>query len=327
VPGFVHHLVTEDGLPTQGDWYGWQPGLVLMHAISDGLIALAYVSFPVVLVHFVRKRHRVPFHWTFLAFGVFTIACGATHIMEVVDLWHPCYWLAGTIKAIAAVASLVAAALMIRLVPRALALPILHDALTGLCNRALFEDRIDHAVLVAARTKACFGILFLDLGHFKQINDTYGHGIGDEVLRAVGERIQRSLRAADTCARWGGDEFAVLLPDAGLDASRTAADRICEALARPYVLNDGTELTLAAAVGIAIFPIHGGNRQTLLEFADGAMYGAKRSGKHRISTRPPSALSTDVSGSIDPPARQSGRVASGKFRQESSAPPVKRRAP
>jgi diguanylate cyclase (GGDEF)-like protein len=319
VPEFVRRLVSQDGLLSHGDCYGWQPGLVWLHVISDAFIALAYVSIPIVLVYFVRKRQRVPFHYTFLAFGVFTIAGGATHFMEIVNLWHPYYWLAGIIKASTAVASVVAAVLLIRLVPRALALPILHDALTGLCNRTLFEDRIDHAVLVAARTRGSFGILFLDLGHFKEINDTYGHRVGDEMLRAAGERIQRSLRAADTCARWGGDEFAVLLPGAGLEASNAAADRICEALARRYVLNDATELTLSAAVGIAVFPLHGGSRETLLEYADGAMYGAKKSGRHRISTRPPSALFAEISGSIRPQIRESGRVATSSQLDETAS--------
>ncbi len=322
MPDFVSHLGSEDGLLSQGDCFGWQPALIGLHVISDALVAMAFVSVPIALAVFVRDRQKVPFHSAFLAFSVFAVACGATHVMEIVDLWHPYYWLAGVTKAATAIASVVTAVLVIRLVPRALALPILHDSLTGLCNRALFEDRIDHAVLVAARTKGCFGILFLDLGHFKQINDTYGHSVGDELLRAAGERIQRSLRAADTCARWGGDEFAVLLPDAGLDAAKIAADRICDALARPYVLNDGTELTITAAIGIGIFPLHGGSRETLLEYADGAMYGAKRSGKHRISTRPPSALSAEIS--VHPPMRESGRVVSNKRPEETV---LKRRMP
>jgi diguanylate cyclase (GGDEF)-like protein len=258
-------------------------------------MTLAYLSIPIALVHFVRKRRSVPFLWVFVVSGTFVVFCAAAHFMDLVDLWSPHYWLTGVIKVFTGAAAIMTAVLVIRVLPRALSFPFLHDSLTGLCNRTLFEDRIDHAVLTAARTKGRFGILFLDLGQFKQINDTYGHGIGDEVLRSAGERIQRALRAADTCARWGGDEFGVLLPDAGLEAAKVAADRISEALARPFVLNDGSELTISAAIGIAIFPLHGGSRETLLDYADGAMYDAKRSGKHRISTRPPYAMPPELS--------------------------------
>jgi PAS domain S-box-containing protein len=106
-----------------GMCYLWQPGLVGLHVVSDALIALAYYSIPVMLVYFVRKRRDVPFHWMFLLFGAFIVACGTTHILEVWTLWHPNYWLSGGIKAITAIVSLYTASELIPILPLAVALP------------------------------------------------------------------------------------------------------------------------------------------------------------------------------------------------------------
>src|SRR5437870_9704660 len=115
--------------------YHWNPGLVWLHVISDLLITLAYVSIPITLVHFVRKRRDLPFDWMFLCFGVFIMACGATHAMEVWNLWHGAYWLAGVLKAITAFASVPTAVLLLQLVPKALALPSPEDVRKA--NKAL----------------------------------------------------------------------------------------------------------------------------------------------------------------------------------------------
>ncbi|MBV9387726.1 MAG: ATP-binding protein [Chroococcidiopsidaceae cyanobacterium CP_BM_ER_R8_30] len=106
-----------------GHCYLWQPELVWLHIVSDSFIALAYYSIPLTLVYFVRQREDLPFNWIFLLFGIFIIACGTTHLMEVWTLWHPTYWLSGLVKAITAVASLYTALELIPLVPKALALP------------------------------------------------------------------------------------------------------------------------------------------------------------------------------------------------------------
>ena len=119
---FASLFLSEDFLP-HGFCYLWDRGLVWLHVISDVLIALAYFSIPITLVYFVRKRRDLPFHWMFLLFGLFIVACGSTHIMEVWNLWHADYWLAGIVKAITAFASVPTALLLLRLVPSALALP------------------------------------------------------------------------------------------------------------------------------------------------------------------------------------------------------------
>jgi PAS domain S-box-containing protein len=123
MPDFLKDLLSADGFMPHGHCYLWRPALVWLHVISDTLVALAYTSIPFTLLYFVRRRRDLPFHWMFLCFGTFIIACGTTHAMEVWTLWTPTYWLAGVIKAITAAASLPTAVLLIKLVPQALAVP------------------------------------------------------------------------------------------------------------------------------------------------------------------------------------------------------------
>ena len=154
----------------------------------------------------------------------------------------------------------------------------LHDALTGLPNRALFADRMNQAIASAERAGEPRGVLMLDLNGFKQVNDTLGHDRGDTVLREVSRRLCATLRETDTVARLGGDEFAILLDGASdLPAVATAAWNIQQACEAPLVINDEV-VRLSTSVGIALFPEHGKTTPDLLHRADLAMYDAKRSG-------------------------------------------------
>jgi PAS domain S-box-containing protein len=119
---FLETLFSSDFEP-HGHCYLWHSGLVGLHVVSDAFIALAYFSIPVTLIYFIRKRRDLPFNWMFVSFGMFILACGATHIMEVWTLWHGIYWLSGSIKAVTAMASVPTAILLVKLVPEALALP------------------------------------------------------------------------------------------------------------------------------------------------------------------------------------------------------------
>jgi two-component system, NtrC family, sensor kinase len=119
---FLMKLFSSDFTP-HGYCYLWNPQIVWLHAVSDGVIALAYYLIPVTLIYFVRRRRDLPFHWMFIMFGVFIFGCGTTHLMEVWTLWHGTYRLAGIVKALTAVASLATAALLVPLIPQALALP------------------------------------------------------------------------------------------------------------------------------------------------------------------------------------------------------------
>jgi len=172
-----------------------------------------------------------------------------------------------------------------------------HDPLTGLPNRALFKERVGQALRRARRQGTSPAVLFLDLDNFKTINDTLGHDAGDTVLTAVAARLRESLRADDTAARFGGDEFAILLEDAtGHDDPMAAAERLIAAVRAPIALA-GREVTTNASVGIAARPagaagVAGRDREgvdDLLRDADAAMYTAKAAGKGRHAAFDPAA--------------------------------------
>jgi diguanylate cyclase (GGDEF)-like protein len=154
------------------------------------------------------------------------------------------------------------------------------DSLTRLPNRALFQDRVGHAILRAARRPGAIAVLFVDLDGFKGVNDTLGHGAGDELLREVAERLHACVRAADTVARLGGDEFAILLEDLTAQEHATeVAQRILDAIAVPFIIS-GRDTIVTASVGIA-FNQTADTVDELLRNADVAMYAVKDSGRAR----------------------------------------------
>jgi diguanylate cyclase (GGDEF)-like protein len=151
----------------------------------------------------------------------------------------------------------------------------LHDALTGLPNRVLFKDRVSQAIESARRKGSGVVVMLMDLDHFKEINDTLGHHHGDRLLELIGQRLEGVLRAGDTVARLGGDEFAVCLPAARDTAyAQDVAEKCLRALRTPFEI-DGLDLEVGASIGIACFPDHGDEVETLVQRADIAMYVAK----------------------------------------------------
>jgi diguanylate cyclase len=152
----------------------------------------------------------------------------------------------------------------------------LHDALTGLPNRTLLADRFEQALRAGTRTSSTTALLLIDLDRFKEVNDTLGHHVGDQLLAQIGPRLAGALRAGDTVARLGGDEFAVLLPEVdGLSGALDVASRLREALAEAFNVED-VELDVDASIGVVISGAHGNDAQTLLQRADIAMYVAKQ---------------------------------------------------
>jgi len=119
----LRHLFSSGDFMPHGFCYLWNPGLVWLHLVSDTLISISYLSIPITLIYFIRTRRNLPFHWMFGCFGTFIVACGATHIMEIWNIWHADYWLAGAVKAVTALASAATAILLVQVVPKALALP------------------------------------------------------------------------------------------------------------------------------------------------------------------------------------------------------------
>lgn len=161
------------------------------------------------------------------------------------------------------------------------------DALTGLPNRALFMDRLTHALTRAERCGSNLAVLFLDLDRFKILNETLGHEVGDHLLREVAQRIASCLRPEDTVARLGGDEFGLLLEDTvELAAATTIAERVSAEIQRPFVV-DGRDILISASIGIAL--TRGGSMQPdeVLHNADLAMYQAKAEGRARYELYQP----------------------------------------
>ena len=157
-----------------------------------------------------------------------------------------------------------------------------HDGLTGLPNRALFQDRLRQAMAQARRSDACIAVLFVDLDGFKQVNDSYGHHTGDLLLGAVALRIQGCVRDSDTAGRIGGDEFVILLSAIELERDALAvAEKVRAALAMPFELDTSTQ-QISASIGVALFPRHGDSEHALALAADTAMYLAKAEGGNRV---------------------------------------------
>jgi diguanylate cyclase (GGDEF)-like protein len=150
----------------------------------------------------------------------------------------------------------------------------LHDALTGLPNRELFSNRLEHAITAARRDPAPLAVLIVDLNRFKEINDTLGHSIGDALLGEIGPRLAAVLRPADTVARFDGDAFSLLLPATDCEYARTVADRVLGALREPFDVGE-LSVIVDASVGIACYPAHGEDAETLVQHADVAMSLAK----------------------------------------------------
>jgi len=157
-----------------------------------------------------------------------------------------------------------------------------HDALTGLPNRVLFNDRMEHAIEKAKRHKTEIALFFIDLDHFKQINDSLGHQVGDRVLVAVTERLKAKIRKEDTLARLGGDEFTIIIEDIHEmeDASRLA-QKILEVLTQPIHI-EGHTLYISCSIGISLYPQDDIDANNLIKYADAAMYKAKEEGRNNF---------------------------------------------
>lgn len=165
----------------------------------------------------------------------------------------------------------------------------LTDSLTGLYNRRHLQHRLHQEVTRARRYGECLSCLFVDADHFKRINDSFGHAAGDQVLTALAQRLRQRLRASDLATRYGGEEFAVLLPQTDLDSARRLAADICRSIAaEPIILADGASVALTVSIGVATLDPHQATDAdsagpALLDAADCAVYLAKQSGRNRVA--------------------------------------------
>jgi len=154
------------------------------------------------------------------------------------------------------------------------------DHLTALPNRFLFFDRLNMALAQAQRDFQKLGVLMLDLDNFKKVNDSHGHNIGDQLLKGVADRLLGMFRKGDTIARWGGDEFILLLPEIRLaEVARSVAARILDSFHKPFEF-DGLTILITSSIGVAVFPDDGADADTLIKNADIAMYTAKAAGRN-----------------------------------------------
>ncbi len=157
----------------------------------------------------------------------------------------------------------------------------LQDSLTGLPNRLLFNDRLETTIREAHRTGEMFAVLFVDLDRFKTVNDSLGHGVGDELLLAVAKRLRAAIRGSDTVARYAGDEFTLILRHiVQRDDVIRIAEKICRVLESPLTLSDSRELHITASIGISFYPDDADSAEKLLQHADVAMYNAKGMGRN-----------------------------------------------
>lgn len=193
------------------------------------------------------------------------------------------------------------------------------DPLTGLLNRAAFTEALAQALARARRGNAgSLGLLFLDLDGFKDVNDGYGHGVGDLLLMEVAARLNLVRRETDTVGRFGGDEFLLLLDDPDAEAgSRAAAERLVETMRAPFFLA-GQELHLSVSIGVAQYPEDGGTPEELIRNADQAMYEAKSGGKNAFrryrNPMPQPQILSLVSASPSPASSKGGKPKTSRAR-------------
>jgi len=167
-----------------------------------------------------------------------------------------------------------------KLIEKNLEHQVFHDSLTGLPNRALLLDRIEQAIIHAKRSLSLLAVLFLDLDNFKQINDSFGHSVGDTVLISISAKLKKALRKSDTIARLGGDEFIILMSEfKKIEEIDEVTAKLFHSLRLPLVIK-GSELFVTTSIGISVFPNHGTSPEILLRNADAAMYRAKEKGRN-----------------------------------------------
>lgn len=169
----------------------------------------------------------------------------------------------------------------------------LHDGLTGLLDHTAFQQRLSDEVVRAQRYGRALAVVMVDIDNFKQINDRFGHPVGDHVLRVFAETLRTGLRTEDVAARYGGEEFAVIMPETGADGAARAATRIRDRFAQRPIQVSGEPVPVTVSFGVAAMPGHGATGPALVKAADDALYEAKRAGKDRVrialSTASPSS--------------------------------------
>ena len=167
---------------------------------------------------------------------------------------------------------------------------MMRDSLTGLYNHSTTTDRLDLEINRARRLRGEVSVAMLDIDHFKQVNDRYGHPVGDRVIKSLARLLTQRLRSSDIVGRYGGEEFLLILPDTPIDAAATLVDNLRQSFSKLLQRADKAEFFTTFSAGVASFPSHADNKPALKEIADQALYEAKRSGRNRmVAAKPPPA--------------------------------------
>lgn len=304
-----------------GHCFLWREDLLFLHVLGDIATIIAYFTIPLALIYIVRKRNDLYFGRLFLMFALFILLCGLSHLMALINIWHGYYYLEGLIKSATGIISLLTAIVLWRLIPTIVTLPSSNDlkqkvhaletaekalensnlkleqkvaertrqleemartdVLTGLINRREILDRLLKEIERFERYGHRFSILMIDLDHFKSINDRYGHLGGDQALVQSAKIMQQLCRNTDSLARFGGEEFLLLLPETSLSDAGKQAERYCRALAAEAFILDGQPARITCSIGVAE-KTQRLSKTDLIKNADTALYQAKAEGRNCV---------------------------------------------
>lgn len=285
-----------------GSCYLWQSNLIALNLFFNLSIAVAYFAIPFTWLAIVPKydlQLSPEFQKIGGLFAGFICACGLGHVLNAIEIWVPIYWLHAAVDGLTAFVSLTTALMFAPLLRRGVDYvnSAQRDALTGLLRREAFDESISRRLQRAVIDNTPVALLLLDLDRFKLLNDTYGHQAGDDVLRAVGGIIRRSMRDGDACGRIGGEEIAIAITGADIDTAYRRAEEIRERIGNAWIKTNRGTVQATCSIGVAVFPTHltqGALTTTaspatiavywseIIATADDALYRAKAEGRNRV---------------------------------------------
>jgi len=310
--------ILDGSLMPHGHCLLWRGDLLFLHLVGDFLTVLAYALIPFAIVYFIHKRDDLHFNWLTVLFAGFIAFCGMTHLVGMINIWHGFYFIEGLIKFLTGLISISTAYILWRLMPSFMKVPSIAmlkqrnqeleavraeleeanrtleakvkqrthelevqantDTVTGIASRFSIIDTLKQCYLQFQRYQHSFSILMIDIDHFKQINDNYGHQIGDDVLHALAHRIEKTIRKTDSVGRYGGEEFLVILPETESDFALNLAERIRHDI---ETLKLADNLKVTCSIGVSAM-LDGISQDELISRADKALYSAKNTGRNQV---------------------------------------------
>ncbi|MBD2258483.1 GGDEF domain-containing protein [Pseudanabaena sp. FACHB-2040] len=273
-----------------GSCFLWNPWLTSLHALADGGIAVAYFSIPV-LLYIYREHAATAARPLLLLFAAFILSCGVGHVLSAWNIWHANYWIEGSWKWVTLSISSYTVWQLRSTIPQLLATHkdleitrelLERDPLTGVANRRGLESAYERVKVYYGSQPLNHALMLLDLDGFKQVNDTYGHHVGDMLLQKVAAALCDRTRSLDTVARLGGDEFAVLLAGCSGAGAKLIADEIRQVIATLQLPELPADFQVTVSIGISEFRADADLEPSYVQ-ADGALYQAKGNGKNQVS--------------------------------------------